>query len=332
MSLFPSPTITFEAALRDLASSRASARTAAAQALGDVRDATARARAARALIEALTDSTLDVRLAAVTSLGELACEVAIEPLVRCFDDPAPAVRQGAAVALGRLGFSAGFEALVRALRSGPPDLRFQAATSLAEIDAERAREPLIAALTDADSEVVGAAACALGAVGDPLAIEPLAAALQASQVDKTRFDVAYALADLGDARGAAVLRQLLVERDYAFDAVDALERIGDRDAAPALEAVLDRVLLGLDIKLRAAGALLALAPVHSPMKARETLLAGLRSRRVQHRGLAVQMLSRIGGEWARGPLEELRQRRGGRMLSEEIDEALASIRVRSTLQ
>src|SRR4051794_19629575 len=69
--LFPSSTITLDAALRDLAQGSPKARTAAAHALGDVSEPTEKRRAVDALLRALDDDRPEVRGEACASLGEL---------------------------------------------------------------------------------------------------------------------------------------------------------------------------------------------------------------------------------------------------------------------
>jgi HEAT repeat protein len=327
MSYFPSNTITLEAALRDLSSRSPKVRAAAAHALGDVLDPTERARAVAALLEVITDPQAPVRVEAVLSLGDLESEAAVEPLIGRLTDLAPVVRQSAAVALGRLGFSSALEALAEALADGPPDLRVQAATSLAEIDPQRAYEPLVAALRDGDGEVAGAAAVALGAIGDRRAADHLAGLLDHAH-PRARFDAGYALAELGDARGQPVLLAFVEDKHMGWDAIDGLRRIGDARAADALAPLLARVLLPWPTKLRVAAAVLALAPEHAAAdQARRALVAGLGRRKLDERGLAVQLCGEVGGDWAVEPLRALARGRGGRHLSDEIDEVLERLSV-----
>ena len=329
-----STTITFDAALRDLESKSDRARAQAAHALGDVVAPDERKRAVKALIAVLEDPRPEVRTEAALSLGDLETEAAVEPLVARFDDSAPAVRQAAAVALGRLGFSSSFDAVARALDNGPPDLRFQAATSLVEIDPERAREPLLAALGDSDGEVVGAAALGLGAIGERRAIERLAGLLEDWDRPATRFDIAYALADFGDARAVPILLGLLEHKDLAWDAIESLDKVIAADPSAAksvakpLAEVIARRFARPEVKLRAAAALLAMADGAKEIetRARKTLLAGLSARKLELRGLAVQLLGKVGGKWAIGPLEALRRRRAGRLLADEIDDCLEGLR------
>ncbi|HTM21760.1 MAG TPA: HEAT repeat domain-containing protein [Kofleriaceae bacterium] len=319
----PSLTITFEAALRDLASKDPRVRAAAAHALGDVTDAELRGRAVDGLLGVIGDARPEVRAEAAFSLGELETEAAVAPLVERLRDPDMRVRQAAAIGLGTLGFRAGFEPLRQALVDGPPDLRFQAATSLAEIDPEAAYEPLLAALGDGDGEVVGAAALALGALGDLRATGHLAGRLDHGRA-RTRFDVAFALAELGDGRGAAVLRAALDDEGLAWDAIESLERIGDPAAADALQPLAARRYLLKPLHVRAAGALVRLAPDHpGAAAARRLLTLALTHRRLELAGVAVDMLGRLGTDWAREALGAARATRRGRRLADEIDGALA---------
>src|SRR6185436_9373816 len=135
---------------------------------------------------------------------------ALPHLIKRLDDGATPVRQNAAIALGTIGHADGFQPLADALKSGPADLRFQAATSLAEIDPARAFDLEIAALDDKDAEVVAAAALSVGAIAKALddkragAVTALLAKLEHSSPG-TRFDVAYALAELGDPAGRDTL-------------------------------------------------------------------------------------------------------------------------------
>ncbi|HMG53036.1 MAG TPA: HEAT repeat domain-containing protein [Kofleriaceae bacterium] len=329
--LFPSPTITLEAALRDLAQGSPKARTAAARALGDVTEPAEQRRAVDALVRALDDDRPEVRAEACASLGELGDGSALAVLVRRLDDGVAVVRQSAAIALGTLGAAGGFEPLAEALRDGPADLRFQAATSLAEIDPARAFDPLIAALDDGDAQVVAAAALSLGAIGDARAIPRLAALLEHRE-PATRFDVAYGLADLGDPRGRAVLTAALGNAERAWDAVIALARLATPDAAEALGRALVSRHTPPEATVLAAGSLLKIAPYGAHHDAaRRVLLAALTARKVHVRGVAVEQLGEVGGEWATAPLEKLARSGKGAELVESIAGALRAISSRSEL-
>lgn len=333
--LFPSSTITFAAALRDLSSKNTKARAAAAQALGDVTDPTEQSRAIEGLILALDDERPEVRGEAAGSLGTLRSTGAIPGLVKRLDDGVAGVRQTAAIALGSIAHADAFAPLLAALREGPADLRYQAATSLAEIDGARAFEPLVAALGDADPQVVSAAALALGAINDPRAIAQLAPVLEHAK-DAVRFDAAYALAELGDPAGRAVLVGALADPERAWDAVTGLATLATTrpDQATEVADLLGRALVDRKVPpeatVVAAGTVLRVSPTSAhEAAARRVLLAGLDARKVTVRGLAVEQLGAAGGVWAREPLEQLARSGKGAELGDSIASALAAIAART---
>ncbi len=323
--LFPSSTITFEAALRDLAQGSPRARAFAAHALGDVTEPTEKRRALEALLRALDDDRLEVRAEACSSLGDLLEPSAIPFLVKKLDDGAPPVRQNAAIALGSLGHPDGFEPLALALQEGPADLRFQAASSLAEIDAARSFAPLIAALDDKDAQVVGAAALSLGAIKDARAIPRLLGKLDHTD-PATRFDVAYALAELGDGSGRDVLATALSDVERAWDAVTAIGTLGGPAAAEALGRALTSKKTPPEATVLAAGTVLKISPSGAHHDAaRRVLLAGLNARKTHVRGLAVEQLGLTAGTWAKAPLEKLARSGKGVDLLEAIAASLRAI-------
>ncbi len=331
--LFPTRVITIDAALRDARSTSPRARLVAVQALGDVGEAD-HARVRPALCAALDDDVAAVRAEAAASLGEIGGDDAevIAALVRRLDDGDAGVRQAAAIALGTLRAAAGFTPLARALREGAADLRFQAASSLVEIDPLAAYEPLAAAVGDRDPQVAGAVALALGATGDPRA-PALVAHLMDHEDAGVRFDAAYALAQQGDRRGAAVLEGALTDGGRDWDAVVALERIGG--GLPALAALLGRKGTTPEVQARAAGAILAIDRAAGPAdgadaeRARAHLVAALDNRRETVRGIAIDELGKSGGAWALAPLQALARRRRGRDLADEITRAVQAIEART---
>jgi HEAT repeat protein len=368
--LFPSSTITLEAALRDASSTNVKARLRAVTALGDVDELTERRRAVAALTVALDDDHPGVRAEAVASLGQMGELAPVPALIARLDDGDSGVRQQAAIALGGLRDRAGFAPLAEALRAGPADLRYQAASSLAEIDAVAAYEPLVAALGDRDSQVVGAAAVALGSLGEGRAAAHLVPLLTHAERD-IRFEAAWALAELGDARGRAELwAQLGGPASSSSPAMTARRRLeissaGGGHPGRALEALesiakLARLAAETGAKvteerralarlLTSAGApaealivaarhvlsLLELEAESDPSSAadrqaaQQVLLAALSARKDPLRGLAVEQLAAVGGEWALPALEELAQSRRGRLLAEPLAETRTAIAARS---
>src|SRR5262245_59718849 len=154
----------------------------------------------------------------------------------------------------------GFAPLATALKEGPADLRFQAATSLAEIDPARAFELVVAALGDRDGEVVAAAAMSVGAIAkNDTAKRPAAAAALITKLDHanpgTRFDVADALAEVGDPSGRSALAAAVGDMDHAWDAVTALGELSAREELAKAVAAKDALM---EARVLAAGKLLAL--------------------------------------------------------------------------
>lgn len=323
--LFPSSTITIEAALRDLASGSPKARVIAAHALGGVTEPVEKRRAADALIRALHDDRPEVRAEACAALGELGDSTSARDLIKRLGDGTAVVRQNAAIALGSLANADGFSPLAEALREGPADLRFQAATSLAEIDPARAFDHVVAALADRDPHVVAAAALSVGAIGSELAeFATRATAALTPMLDHVdagaRFDTAYALADLGDASGRAILAAALVDPERSWDAVTALSKIA---ATPELEAAIHSTKMPREAATLAAGRVLARVPEHP--RARQVLLDALAARTLHIRGIAVEQLADVGGSWAIVPLEKLGRSRKGATLREAIAAALRQV-------
>jgi HEAT repeat protein len=329
--LFPSTTITFDAALRDVASGSPKARAFAAHALGDVTEPVERRRAVDALVRALDDDRPEVRAAAASSLGELAEPSALPALIKRLSDGVAGVRQNAAIALGSMRAVEGFEPLAEALAEGPADLRFQAATSLAEIDPLKSFAHVVKALDDRDPQVVGAAALSVGAIsseaGDPELRETARTALAAKIAHPdagARFDVAYALADIDDASGTAILAGALADEGRAWDAVMALAEV---KALPELVQAVMGKKTPHEAATLAAGRVLVLEPEHAG--ARRLLVEALTHRKVHVRGIAIDQLAEVGAAWAKVPLEKLAHSSKGSDLLEPIANALRTIAQRS---
>ena len=177
--------------------------------------------------------------------------------------------------------------------------------------------------------MVGALALGLGEVGNTDAADAVAKHLENPRAE-TRFEVAYALALLGDQRSIETLASATNVAEQAWDAIEGLELAGGSDAADILSEVATRPRGAPVLVLRAAGGLLALDPDHpSAADARAVLLRGLSAWKHHLRGLAVGELARVGGPWALAELERLRGRRRGLNLLAEIDDAVTAIVARS---
>jgi HEAT repeat protein len=137
------------------------------------------------LIAALKDENKSVRYAAAEALGFVNDPHAVEPLIAMLDDKNEVVRYAAAEALGKIQDLQAVEPLIAALKD--KDVRYAAIRALGEIQDPRAVEPLIAALKDENKSVRYAAARTLGSIKDTRSVEPLITALG----DK-EFDVRFA--------------------------------------------------------------------------------------------------------------------------------------------
>lgn len=349
--LFPSSTITLEAALRDASAASGKVRLRAVVALGEsgplLEDPTARRRVAAALVVALDDDDPAIRAEALFGLAELAELAPVPAMIARLADGDAGVRQHAAIALGKLGDRAAFTPLVEALREGPPELRFQAVTSLAEIDPTAAYEPVVAALADRDPQVVAAAAVALGSLREGRAVAALAPLLSHAAA-AVRFEAAWALAQLGDGRGRDELAAALgvpngqaaeTHPARAIEAVEALAAVGGADELRLLAGAIEQERCAPEARIVAARAVLALLPGEEgdasterarwQRVARAHLLAALASRKDPLRGLAIEQLAAVGGAWAVDALGQLQARRRGRPMAEQIGEALAAIATRT---
>jgi HEAT repeat protein len=143
-----------------------SRRALAAARLGEVTDG--REAAAACLLAALQDEHHLVRRRAAESLGRLAAEAAVIPLMRCLEDPAEdaGVRAAVAEALGALRAAAAVPQLLKALQDSGWAVRFEAARALGRIGDPAARELLERTVRyEAVAPVREAAAQALERIG-----------------------------------------------------------------------------------------------------------------------------------------------------------------------
>jgi HEAT repeat protein len=206
-----------------LRSRRTWRRAAAAFALGDM----AVAEAVDPLLEALEDSSREVRAAAARSLGRLQAERAAEPLVlqlaarrlppivvadallavgapvlphlrALVSAPEASVRVAAVELLGLAGGPSDATDLVQAVFDSDERVRAAAAGALGRVGAQSATDALRLALQDGSPAVREAAARALGAIGDPVAVEEL---VELATIDG--FEPAHAAA----VAAAAIRRQ-----------------------------------------------------------------------------------------------------------------------------
>lgn len=149
-------------------------RQSAAEALGLLREASARA----ALLERLRDPVLDVRAAAVEALSAIGDPAVVPGLVGALGDENEDIRARAAIALGAIRDAAAVPGLLAALRDPDGVVRWWAADALGAIGSPAVEG--LAGVVIAAAEGTGArlvAARALGTIGDPVAVAALASVL-----------------------------------------------------------------------------------------------------------------------------------------------------------
>ena len=222
------------------------------------------------LIEMLRHKNGHVRLAAVEALGSLGVATAAEPLRALLADPMWDVRRAAVETLGRLKDTRAVDALTHTLADKDEDVREATAITLGSLSDRRAIGPLVLALKDGTSSVRRIAAAALSRIDENwsaspearAAVEDLKPALYDRDPDVRRF-VGQLLVSLGAVEPEATAdqgtepvsasslekrRKLAVslflailcdrDRDLRHAAADALGRLGEHRAEPALARTL----------------------------------------------------------------------------------------------
>lgn len=185
-------------------------------------------------IDLLQDSDWVVRREAVITLGEMADERCVEPLVRCLRDGDWQVREAAVDAIAEIG-SPAVEMLIRYLRDY--DARKYAIRALGKINDERVLDPLVSMLRN--DEFKDDATRALVELGPP-AVERLIKCLSDEKDEFTRKQAILALGDIKDSRAVDPLIALLQEKDWfvRLTAAAALEKIGDARGRVAVKPLM----------------------------------------------------------------------------------------------
>jgi HEAT repeat protein len=205
-------------------------RAAAAEALGELRNA----NAVPALISALSDAQLEVRVHAVSSLGQLRQRQAVAPLLKLLDDKEQIVVLAAVEALGDLGDPLATKPLIPLLRhehvlsQAFRSLPARTARALGQIGDRRAVPALIESLKGPSDDVIAEAAEALGKIGDARAADPLLNTLQTRSDAQPRLllATATALGQLRDTRAIEALADLLMSKKVEHKpVVEALRKI-----------------------------------------------------------------------------------------------------------
>lgn len=169
----------------------------------------------QALIMALADSELSVRLRAIWALGQIKHIDALNPLTAILEgDGMAQEKRQATAALGVLGNGNALEALIMALQfSDEEGVKRSAAEALGVLGDKRAAEALIQSLRhDALPAVRASAARALEELGGSGAVDDLIGALEDSS-DMVRLRVVLALGAVGKKKAIKPLRALIEVED-----------------------------------------------------------------------------------------------------------------------
>lgn len=223
-----------------------------------------------ALLDALEDDDLAVRLEAAQAAGRVRLAAAVPILRDWLDDANAETRAAAASALGAIGDARARDGLLRALGDATAEVRRVAVDAAAALGGDEAVPALVGALDDRDVLVRVAVVEALGRLGDARALVPLGGVVR-DDAPEVREAVMRSLGRLRDARALASLEQGLADsnENVRLAAAGALGRVGDADAVRALA----RVLRGPDARL-ARAAVAALGGIDDA-RATDALVAAL---------------------------------------------------------
>jgi len=161
----------------------------------------------------LKDEDVDVRIAAVTALGNICHAKTVPALIQALRDASPYIRQKAAVTLRALRVSKpeDVDVVIRALQDNDANVRCAAAEALGEIKEKRATSYLMRTLKDPEWYVRRAVALALGKIEDPQAIAYLMHSAREDCDAGVRAAALTALAPFGDSANQALFDARVVE-------------------------------------------------------------------------------------------------------------------------
>ena len=224
----------------------------------------------RALLEAARDPDLEVRRAAIRSLGRYEDPSTAPAFREALRDPDPEIRTIAIEALAEFKDRSSVGAIAASLRDENVEVRRAAADALDDLPAASARTELIAALRDPDAEVRESVISALARLKDPAATDALIAAMKDPKPDvraraiealhelelptppaalldalrdpsaEVRHQAAHAVGHYQDARAVPTLRTMIEDpnAEVREAAVEALSEIRTEAAIDALMGAL----------------------------------------------------------------------------------------------
>lgn len=199
-------------------------------------EGTVHSKRVRLLIDILSQSAdSDQRKGAAQILGEMGAKEAVPSLYQAITNPVEAVRAEAYRSLRRLGepehdlLRLRHDYTLACLTNASPNVRREAAKGIMQVAAAADVDALEKSLEDSDYYVRWCAAESLGRIGDPRVIP----ALQAAKSDKNwhvQYAAVWSLANLGDKSVIPELKDLY--REYPTvnsEITDRLKRLGVTD-------------------------------------------------------------------------------------------------------
>jgi HEAT repeat protein/beta-lactamase regulating signal transducer with metallopeptidase domain len=236
-----------------------------------------------ALIGALDDDDVAVRVAAARALGDRADTVAINALLAALRrDTSPQVRQAAAWALGEIEDARAVGGLIAALREererevrlaivhalgeiesetavaglatalrgeGDVEMRRKIVWALGEIESADAVPALLPLLRDPDAELRAQAVWALGEIESSSAVDGLVAMMGTERNAEVRARIIWALAEIEDPSGAPALEAALRDSDVEVRR-NAARGLGELDGLRTIPAGLLTAMRDADPEVR----------------------------------------------------------------------------------
>ena len=295
-----------------------------------------------ALERALRDPAAQVRSAAALALADTVGVEVLGSLLAAVEDEDPDVREMALAAIGEIRDPRARERLRRALGDERPEVRFQAVIAFARVAPDEAKEAFVGALSDPDRSIrhiairVAEECCEGRGISAAAELVPAMAPLLDDGDPSVRVAAAIFLARAGDARGGAILvdvvagRQKTKEADDEAICVEIVGEMGLEDATRHLERRAFGLLARLGAEPCAWQAVVALARM-GHAGARSRILRELGSRSRDRRTLAVAAAGRAGLLEVR-PFIEAMQGDETRAEQEAVAEALGALLRRDSLQ
>ncbi|MCX7919990.1 MAG: MFS transporter [bacterium] len=173
------------------------------------------------------------RLKASKALGKVGSPLAVDELLDALEDSSPEVRESAVLALGEIGDERAVDILISKLYSPEENIQAEAAEALGRSQHPKSVEPLLQKLPESDLYLKIEIIKALGKIGDPRAIDTLYTMVTGERDPKVFPTLVDALVKLHDTRVIPIALErldLFSSRVVRRQILDSLaELLGDED-------------------------------------------------------------------------------------------------------